>query len=160
MEMQGLLPNVENAPLILNGLIVKNPFITREDLYDSIARHYKSASIEQVCTCLMHVSKNKTHVHACVAYAHVIGLIVKNLFITREGLFIYSIIACAIAPLNMCKLKNSSTNAHWPHAKSLAINPHKRVDAIIGILMSFFPLCEATSHSQMNAQTAPFDTLQ
>lgn len=44
----GYLPNVENAPLMLNGLIFKNPFMSREDLADALSRHYRSALVEQI----------------------------------------------------------------------------------------------------------------
>lgn len=83
----GLLPNVENAPLILNGLLFKvnsltsphldyardnfynyayscaqNPFLTREDLWDMMTKHYKSATIEQVL-----VSRVSCHAEVSVA---------------------------------------------------------------------------------------------
>eukprot|EP01119_Soliformovum_irregulare_P017031 TRINITY_DN5016_c0_g2_i3.p1 TRINITY_DN5016_c0_g2~~TRINITY_DN5016_c0_g2_i3.p1 ORF type:complete len:2265 (-),score=532.32 TRINITY_DN5016_c0_g2_i3:78-6224(-) len=43
-----LLVNVDHAPLEINGLLLKNPFLTRGDLTDRIWKHYTSQSVRQI----------------------------------------------------------------------------------------------------------------
>ena len=40
-----MLANVEGAPLLLNGLLMEHPFVSRSDLLDRVLKHYVSAAI-------------------------------------------------------------------------------------------------------------------
>lgn len=42
-----LLANIDNAPLQLNLLMLKNPFVTRNDLIDRVTKHYVTQVMAQ-----------------------------------------------------------------------------------------------------------------
>jgi len=43
-----LLPNVENAPIVLNALVIGHTFTTQDDLTTSLTEHYKSRFLRQL----------------------------------------------------------------------------------------------------------------